>query len=143
MDEKLGMGRTYLFECPRCGYRAKVAGGADRGFHFAVQTILCLECKELYDAVTELKVPFAPALSRWKLKTSRLDSVKAPVAPPTFQAALNRLAFTGVKRFRWLRFKAVCPISARHRVRDWKQPGKCPKCGILVECNALPFRIWD
>lgn len=137
------MGRTYLFECCRCGYRAEVSGGADRGFRFAVRTVVCFECKELYDAVTELKVPTAPVLARWKLKTSRLDAAPAPAKAPTFQTALNRLAFTGVNRFRWLRFKAACPASARHRIREWIQPGKCPKCGALLERNALPFRIWD
>jgi hypothetical protein len=139
------MGRTYLFECSKCGYRAKVAGGAVRGVHFAVQTIQCLDCKQLYDAVTELKVPIPTnaALDRWKLKTNRLDSVKAPARPPTFQAALNRLPPGGAKRFRWLRFKAACPASPRHRIREWHQPGKCPKCGIFLDANAIPFRVWD
>jgi hypothetical protein len=139
------MGRTYLFECSKCGYCARVSGGADRGVHFAVQTILCNECKELHDAVTELKVPVPAnaALDRWKLKTSRLDSVKAPDRPPTFLTALNRLPPAGAKRFRWLRFKAACPVSPRHRIREWQQPGKCPKCGVFLEGNALPFRIWD
>ena len=139
------MGRTYLFECSKCGYCARVSGGADRGVHFAVQTILCNECKELHDAVTGLKVPVPAnaALQRWKLKTSRLDSVRAPARPPTFEAALNRLPPSGAKRFRWLRFKAACPASPRHRVREWHQPGKCPKCGAFLEVNGVPFRIWE
>jgi hypothetical protein len=137
------MGRTYLFECSRCGYRAKVSGGSDRGVHFAVQTIVCGECKELYDAVTDLKVVAAPTLSRWKLKTSRLDAPKTAAKPPTFQSALNRLLPTGAKRFRWLHFEAVCPVAAHHRVVEWRQPGKCPKCGYFLECNAVPFRRWD
>jgi len=45
------MGRTYLFECPKCGYRAKVSGGSDCGTRFGVQTVMCLDCKELHDAV--------------------------------------------------------------------------------------------
>ena len=49
------MGRTYLFECSKCGYRARVSGGADRGRHVVVQTILCADCKELYDAVIAFK----------------------------------------------------------------------------------------
>jgi hypothetical protein len=137
------MGRTYLFECSRCGYRAKVSGGADRGFHFAVQTICCCECTELYDAVTDLKVPGTPSWSGWKLKPSRAESARTPTKPPTFQAALNRLMFPGDKRFRWLHFKAVCPVVAQHRVKDWQQPGKCPKCGYFLEYNAVPFRRWD
>ena len=51
------MGRSYWFECPKCGYRAKVSGRADQGLTFFVQTILCCDCRELYDAVTRLKVP--------------------------------------------------------------------------------------
>jgi hypothetical protein len=137
------MGRTYLFECSRCGYRAKVSGGADGGFGFAIQTIHCVECKQLYDAVTDLKVPVTTALSRWKLKASRLDAPKGPSKPPTFQAALNRLMFPGAKRFRWLHFQAVCPVAAHHRVKVWQQPGQCPKCGYFLECNAVPFRLWD
>lgn len=137
------MGRTYLFECSRCGYRAKVSGGADRGFHFAVQTIVCGECKELYDAVTDLKVSATSRLARWKLKSSRLDSGKAFSSPPTFQHVLNRLALPALKRFRWLHFKPVCPVASQHRVSEWQQPGKCPKCGYFMECNAMPFRRWD
>ena len=51
------MGRTYSFECSRCGYRVRVAGGADEGEHFAVQTIACADCKELHDVVTRFKPP--------------------------------------------------------------------------------------
>jgi len=139
------MGRTYLFECPTCAYRARIAGGASGGIRFAVQTIMCTDCKELYDAVTELKVPASVALAagRWRLKASRLDTETPPSIPPTFQAALNRLLPAKAKRFRWLRFKTFCPVSARHRVRDWHEPGKCPKCGVFMEPNAVPFRLWD
>lgn len=137
------MGRTYLFECPKCGYRTKVAGGADRGVHFAVQTLLCHECKELHDAVTALKTA-APGLAAMsdglaQLKASHKTS---PAAPP-FLAALNRLPPTGTKRLRWVHFKPACPISARHRIREWRTPDKCPKCGCFLEQNAIPFRIWD
>jgi hypothetical protein len=137
------MGCTLLFECSRCGYRAKVSGGTDRGFHFAVQTIACKDCKELYDAVTDLKVPGPTALSRWKLKGHRVAAARIPTAPPTFQAALNRLMFPGAKRFRWLRFDAVCPVAMQHRVETWQTPGKCPKCGYFLEWNAVPFRRWE
>src|SRR6185295_15601785 len=103
------MGRTYLFECTKCGYRAKVSGGADDGLQFAVQTILCRDCRELYDAVTRMRMPLVATLNRWKLKTSRLDAVKGPTTPPKFQAVLNRLPPTG-RRFRWLRFQPACPV---------------------------------
>ncbi len=139
------MGRTYLFECARCGYRAEVAGGAERGFHLAVQTIQCLACRELLDAVTELKVPATSAanFARWKLGPSQLDAVTAPATPPTFPAALNRLVLAGERRFCWVRFKAACPVSPFHRVREWQQPGRCPRCGIFLEGTAVPFKLWD
>lgn len=137
------MGRTYLFECPKCGCRAKVAGGADRGIHLAVQTLLCYECKELHDAVTALKTA-APGLAAMSAGQGPLQAARrAAPAAPTFLAALNRLPPTGTKRLKWVYFKLACPVSARHRIREWQPPDKCPKCGCFLERNAIPFRIWD
>ena len=121
------MGRTYLFECSKCGYRARVSGSADRGRHVAVQTILCSECKELYDAVVEFK-----PLSRKEIHSK---------VTPRFVALINRLPPCRVRH--WVKLKLVCPISARHRIRLWKQPDKCPKCGTFLEPGAIPFRRWD
>jgi len=136
------MGRTYFFECPKCAYRAKVAGRADRGVHFAVRTILCYECKELYDAVVDLKVfatGFGMSGGQFQISSAR----KPPATAPTFLAALNRLPPLEARRLRWLKFKPACPVSARHRVREWQSPDKCPKCGCFLESNAIPFRIWE
>jgi predicted RNA-binding Zn-ribbon protein involved in translation (DUF1610 family) len=136
------MGRTYLFECPKCGYRAKVAGGADQGLHFAVQTLLCYECRELHDAVTALKT-VTPGLAMMPDGSLPARTRSASRSPPTFVAALNRLPPSAKQRPRWVQFKPVCPVSARHRVREWQTPDKCPKCGCYLERNALPFRLWD
>jgi len=38
----------------------RVSGGAGAGEHFAIQTIVCADCKELYDAVTEFKATAFP-----------------------------------------------------------------------------------
>jgi hypothetical protein len=89
------MGRSYWFECSKCGYRAKVSGGADRGFHFYVQTIACGDCKQLYDAVTRLKVSdestAANRLSNWRqLWTQRLPQMSNVRKPPSFEAVVNR-----------------------------------------------------
>ena len=46
------MGRIYLFECEKCGYRVKVAGGAADGLEFTVQTILCNKLGQLLDVMT-------------------------------------------------------------------------------------------
>jgi predicted RNA-binding Zn-ribbon protein involved in translation (DUF1610 family) len=140
------MGRSYWFECPKCGYRAKASGRADRGLSFFVQTILCRDCKELHDAVTRLRVPDEPP--GWGnfgglRKTRFLKAYPRITAPPSFQATLNRLPQTGVKRFKWLAFKLQCPVSAAHRVRSWNEPDHCPKCGVFLEKSALPYRLWD
>ena len=141
------MGRTYLFQCPHCGYAAKVSGGADKGFRFTNQTVLCLDCKQLHDVVTGLKSAVTPVLSepltRKGLKSLIAVRRKVPAHPPLFAAALSFLPPTGSRHFKWLKFKPACPVSALHRVRVWNQPDRCPKCGVLMEINALPFRIWD
>jgi hypothetical protein len=140
------MGRSYWFECSKCGYRAKVSGRPDRGVGFFVQTILCRDCKELYDAVTRVKVPDGMArwgsFAGWQWAGLQTGSPRAGTPPP-FQAVLNRLPPRGVKRFKWLSFKLQCPVSPIHRVRSWNDPDKCPRCGIFLEQSALPYRLWD
>ena len=138
------MGRSYWFECAKCGYRAKVSGRPDRGLNFFVQTIVCQDCKELYDAVIRIRVP---ADSRnggvgqlnAKLRTLR-NSLKHP---PTFLGALNRLTLLGAQEFKWLKFPPQCPVASFHRVKPWTDPDKCPRCGIYLEKNTLPYRIWE
>ncbi len=140
------MGRSYWFECPKCSYRAIIAGRADQGLNFSVQTILCRECKALYDAVIRLKVAYEPgwAGSVGPLQKARPRKARPSLsAPPTFQAALNRLPLVGLKRTQWLPFKPQCPVSAIHRVRTWNDPDRCPKCGVSLEKSALPYRLWD
>ncbi len=142
------MGRTYWFECARCGYRARVSGGADRGFNLFVQTVLCRDCRQLYDAVTRLKVP-AEFVTALRGKPTGAPPTKptgkrlpAP-SPPRFQDAVDRLLYPGAAEFAWLRFKPQCPISVLHRIEPWSDPGKCPRCGLPLDKNALPFKIWD
>jgi hypothetical protein len=139
------MGRSYWFECPKCGYRTKVSGREDRGLIFFVQTILCRDCRELYDAVTRLRVPDHPmrleTLAGWPW--ARLNPQPGFSAPPTFQTVLNWLPQTGVKQLKWIPFKLQCPVSVMHRVRSWNDPDRCPKCGVYLEKSALPYRLWD
>ena len=127
MTKSIFMGRTYLFECSKCGYRARVSGGADSGRHVSVQTILCADCKELYDAVIAFK-PLSRRESHQKI-------------PPKFAVLVNRLPPHGVRQ--WIKFKPACPLSSRHRIRLWKQPDKCPKCGSYLDPGPIPFRRWD
>jgi rRNA maturation protein Nop10 len=137
------MGRSYLFECPKCGYRAKVSGGADRGFGFFVQTILCRDCNALHDAVIRVRISGEPAAKPgFAFPRSRLGK-PTPTDPPTFDSVLNRLKTPAARPFRWMRFPLRCPVSAAHKIRAWNEPDKCPRCGTHLEKSALPFRIWE
>jgi hypothetical protein len=88
------MGRSYWFECSKCGYRAKVSGKPDRGVDFFVQTISCQDCRELYDPVIRLRVP-DEARARlfdagWGLRQFRtLDKQTAAKKAPRFESALK------------------------------------------------------
>ena len=111
-----------------------------------MQTVGCHDCKELYDAVTRLRV-FDEALARERLAGANLpkglNSRRSLKRPPGFQSALNRLAYLGAKAARWLEFDLQCPVSPLHRVQAWNDPDRCPKCGVYLEKGALPFRIWE
>jgi hypothetical protein len=138
------MGRTYWFECSKCGYRAKVSGRAERGLNFFVQTIICRDCRELYDAVTRLKVPDEPALrTPFGLPGTKPPVPSALKTPPAFATVLNRLPTSGGRRVKWQTFKIQCPVSLIHRIEAWNDPGKCPKCGVHLEKSFPPFRIWE
>ena len=141
------MGRSYLFECPRCGYRAFVAGGVSDGAWFTVQTVRCRDCRALHDAVVEMKFaipPLSESKLRLGLKTNAsLRLLLGLKCPPTIQSALNQLPPGGAKSYRWIKFPPACPVSSRHRVEPWSTPGKCPKCEWFLEPSPLPFRTWD
>lgn len=136
------MGRTYLFECEKCGYRAQVAGGTAEGAEFTVRTILCYDCKELEDVVTALKMPLPSLLNLGTSLKPRLRA-KATRTSPSLAVVLNRLPLTGRVRTRWQHFRLSCPVSVLHRIREWQQPDKCPRCGVFLERSAIPFRQWD
>jgi hypothetical protein len=132
------MGRSYLFECPKCGYKAKASGGADDGLDFSIQTIFCKDCKKLHDAVVRLKIPPEPR-SRFA-GFGRFRKPPQADAPP-FEVILNRLPVVA-RGAQWVQFKLRCPVSGIHRVQAWNDPGKCPKCGVFLEKSPLPFRLW-
>jgi len=138
------MGRSYWFECAKCGYRAKVSGRADRGLNLFVRTIVCQDCKQLYDAVTRIRVPDELPNGGLRQSNGKLRSLRDNLKqPPTFLGALNRLTVGGGQKFKWLQFPAQCPVASFHRVKPWTDPDKCPRCGIYLEKNVLPYRIWE
>jgi hypothetical protein len=132
------MGRTYLFECSKCGYRARVAGGASEGGQFTVQTISCADCRELFDAVTKVK-SVTPEKNEKEVPAKFSTKKNSQNLPPKLSVLLNRLP----QRGRWLKFKPLCPVKISHRVRLWKRPDKCPRCGAFLEHDGIPFRVWD
>jgi len=137
------MGRSYHFECSKCGYRAKVSGRGDRGVSLFVQTIACRDCRELYDAVTRLKLPVWPAAVSTRPSFDLPNPGFTAKNPPSFQAALNRLTITGAPQYEWVRFTLQCPVFSFHKVQPWNDPDKCPRCGVFLERAALPYRMWD
>ena len=50
-----GMGRNFHFQCTQCQYHAGISGGMDSGLNCDVQTILCRECRELFDVFTRIR----------------------------------------------------------------------------------------
>jgi hypothetical protein len=139
------MGRSYCFECSKCGYRATVAGCADGGVSFEVQTIVCRECRDLRDVVTRVKQEPSSGLSKTAAgkRGRRVNRLLTGEAPPSFELVLNRLPPAGAKRLRWVPYEICCPVSPLHRVQAWNDPGRCPRCGTYLDKSALPFRIWE
>jgi hypothetical protein len=111
---------------------------------FFVQTILCRDCRQLYDAVTRIRWPQntfrGKLLERWRLLTQTRNG---PAGPPTFDSALNRLRLGAAAKRHWVHFPAQCPVSPTHRFDPWNHPDKCPRCSLFLEKNVLPYRIWE
>lgn len=132
------MGRSYLFECGKCSYRAIASGGADRGFDCLVQTILCRDCKKLYDAITEMRVN-DPAAAAGDSESG----TPVPLKPPAFAEVVERLPLPAAQNFKWVKFKPQCPVSSDHLVEIWNDPGRCPVCRSFMEKAGLAFRMWE
>jgi len=102
--------------------------------------------EDLFDAVTRLRVPDESGLmlgNSFSGLRRRRQPWQRTNLPPDFQTVLNRLPFKAVKRLKWLNFKLQCPVSPFHRVESWSAPDKCPRCGLYLEQNAIPYRIWE
>ncbi len=122
------MARIYLFDCGKCGYRARVAGGLAEGLDVSTRTIHCVECHALHDAVIAVRVPFSAGAN---LRAPQVDDV------------INQLQSIDRSAMRWEYFELACPVSPDHKVKEWRHPGKCPLCGVFLEPSALPFREWN
>jgi hypothetical protein len=135
------MARSFHFECARCRYQARVTGGADRGAHCFTQTVVCLDCRQLFDVPVRLRV----ALDEFALR-ARLNRRLYPTRPLELDRPVPgwnlRLARNPGKT-RWASVKLRCPNLAWHRVQPWNQPGPCPRCANLIEGTLTPWRLWD
>ncbi len=126
------MGRTYQFECPVCHYRAKISGGTDSGKHCEVQTVACLDCRELMDVFTKLRCV------ENSVRSPKFPGFFRPEVPPVILADA-----TGKRRLVWHKFQPACPVEAKHAVEAWRDPGRCPRCGNFMEKMGMPFRLWE
>jgi len=130
------MGKSYLFECAKCGYRAVVAGGVAEGNDLKVQTVRCRDCRTLGDSVIAVRSNTNPRF--W----NRLDLLPEDIRPSLLQV-LNRLPASPSEPSHWATFEPACPANADHRIEPWTTPGRCPKCRAFMEGGGLPFRVWD
>jgi len=147
------MGRTYHFDCPRCQYQARVVGGSDAGVNCAVQTIVCLDCRQLFDVFTRLRLlenEEEPSPAGAKTRSGR-KLLPTGVNIPPFWLADNpwsvflpgRRASAPLQPRSWAEVKPVCPVAGFHRIKIWNFPGRCPRCGSYLEKNGFPLRLWD
>jgi DNA-directed RNA polymerase subunit RPC12/RpoP len=130
------MGKSYLFECEKCGYRVIAAGGLSEGNDLKVQTIHCRDCRSLQDCVVALRTNAPPNL--WQKFTWIREEVR-----PDLKTALNRLPLSPLQKRHWIEFAPACPVDESHRIEQWKTPGRCPKCKSFIEGRGLPYRVWD
>lgn len=122
------MGKTYLFECGLCHYRVKVSGGSDAGVDCDVQTVVCLDCRELFDVFTRVRRRSNPV--------GKFQALNPEIPPAALKGSPAR-------KKDWEKPAPACPMEEKHRVETWRDPGRCPRCGNYLEKNGLPFRVWD
>ncbi len=134
------MGRTFHFECPVCQYRARLSGGFDSGLHCEVQTMVCRECRELFDALLKVRTRRRETL---EIATRRLPAKEADIPPVVLRQGSFQPLEIAVAPLEWKQFKLACPTNPRHRVEEWKEPGRCPRCGNFMEKSGIPFRLWE
>jgi len=132
------VGKTYHFECPQCQYRANLSGGADGGLHCEIQTIICRDCRQLYDVFT-----------RQRRRTDAMNLIKFPGfhradIPPVIlgESSINPWPEPPAPLI-WRATKLACPVEPDHFVEPWNDPGRCPRCGNFMERSGFPFRAWD
>ncbi|HEX9048542.1 MAG TPA: hypothetical protein VF988_16050 [Verrucomicrobiae bacterium] len=133
------VGKTYLFECPQCQYRVRISGGTDSGRHCEIQTVICRDCRELYDVFTRLR------RREDAQQLVRFPGFYRPEIPPVVLSESSSVSLSSKPpaRLVWRDCDLACPIDESHFVEPWNDPGRCPRCGNFMEKNGFPFRLWD
>jgi hypothetical protein len=133
------VGKTFQFECSQCQYRAQISGGADAGLDCDVQTVVCRDCRELFDVITRVR----RAVDE-KEFPRKFSAINRPEIPPVIlRDSLFAAKRAAPRRFEWRKLKLQCPVAPKHFVEAWKNPGRCPRCGNFLEQNGFAFRVWD
>src|SRR5450432_3438991 len=133
------VGKTFHFHCTQCSYHAGISGGADSGLNCDVQTVLCRECRELFDVFTRVR-----RVAGRKEFARRFSAFTRPEIPPVIlRESLFAPKPAEPRQFEWQKLKLACPAAAKHFVEAWKHPGHCPRCHAFMEQEGLPLRVWE
>jgi len=133
------MGRTFHYQCTQCQYHADLSGGADSGLDCDVQTILCRDCRELFDVFTRVR-----RVAGRKEFVRNFSAITRPEIPPVIlRDSLFARKPAEPRQFEWQKIKLACPVAAKHFVETWKHPSRCPRCHAFMEQEGLPFRVWE
>lgn len=154
------MGRAYRYDCDRCGYRVDICGGSIEVADFHMNTIHCVECRALYDVLSAIELPrpisdraFAPPTSRFlNITDERWGAIENRLGLRTCTLVRKKELRFSVKANTplakrltqtWYTLKIECPRNEHHRIKHWKEPGRCPRCFDYLQRGALPYREWD
>ncbi len=134
------MGRTFQFECPWCQYRAQLSGGADSGINCEVQTIICRDCRQLFDVLTRLRRRQPEKNAQ---PTQRFRALRPEIPPAVLRNGSFHPLNHPVPPLIWEAARLACPSNPKHVVEPWNDPGRCPRCGNFMEKVGWPFRLWE
>lgn len=107
------MGTLHSFTCSACSYSAEVSGGGDAGMMVCTSTIVCEDCKELYD-----------------ITTCDVASFMSPTGKNMDGSDPKEYPFE-------------CPESGTHKIKEWKCGDPCPKCGGGEMVDGGVTILWD
>ena len=122
------MGKTYLYECGLCHYSVRVSGGSAAGVNCETQTVLCRDCRELFDVFRKVRRQSSPV---GKFRAMN------PEIPPA------GLAGSPAKERSWEKPELACPMEYdKKSSTGWKYgmiPGGVRGAGITWKRTGWLF----